>query len=47
LELGANLYFRKPTDLASFMDLGRIIEETLRGGPEFGLTQQAEPQVHY
>lgn len=29
LELGANLYFRKPTDLASFMDLGRIIEETL------------------
>ena len=31
LELGANLYFRKPTDLASFMDLGRIIEETLLG----------------
>jgi CheY-like chemotaxis protein len=30
LELGANLYFRKPTDLASFMDLGRIIEETLK-----------------
>jgi chemotaxis family two-component system response regulator Rcp1 len=29
LELGANLYFRKPTDLPSFMDLGRIIEETL------------------
>jgi CheY-like chemotaxis protein len=29
LELGANLYFRKPTDLASFMDLGRIVEETL------------------
>jgi CheY-like chemotaxis protein len=29
MELGANLYFRKPTDLASFMDLGRIIEETL------------------
>jgi chemotaxis family two-component system response regulator Rcp1 len=29
LDLGANLYFRKPTDLASFMDLGRIIEETL------------------
>jgi CheY-like chemotaxis protein len=39
LELGANLYFRKPTDLASFMDLGRIIEETLRGVPEFGPTQ--------
>jgi two-component system, chemotaxis family, response regulator Rcp1 len=30
MELGANLYFRKPTDLASFMDLGRIIEETLK-----------------
>lgn len=30
LELGANLYFRKPTDLKSFMDLGRIIEETLK-----------------
>jgi CheY-like chemotaxis protein len=29
MDLGANLYFRKPTDLASFMDLGRIIEETL------------------
>jgi CheY-like chemotaxis protein len=29
LELGANLYFRKPTDLPTFMDLGRIIEETL------------------
>ena len=33
LELGANLYFRKPTDLASFMDLGRIIEETLETKP--------------
>ena len=30
LELGANLYFRKPTDLGSFMDLGRIIDETLK-----------------
>jgi CheY-like chemotaxis protein len=30
LELGADLYFRKPTDLASFMDLGRIVEETLK-----------------
>ena len=29
MDLGANLYFRKPTDLASFMDLGRIIEETI------------------
>jgi two-component system, chemotaxis family, response regulator Rcp1 len=40
LELGANLYFRKPTDLASFMDLGRIIEETLStasgSGPAHG-----------
>jgi DNA-binding response OmpR family regulator len=33
LELGANLYFRKPTDLASFMDLGRIIEELLKTNP--------------
>jgi CheY-like chemotaxis protein len=33
LDLGANLYFRKPTDLASFMDLGRIIEETLEHPP--------------
>jgi two-component system response regulator len=33
LELGANLYFRKPTDLASFMDLGRIVEETLKTVP--------------
>jgi DNA-binding response OmpR family regulator len=29
MDLGANLYFRKPTDLASFMELGRVIEETL------------------
>jgi len=36
LELGANLYFRKPTDLASFMDLGRIVEETLQGATEPG-----------
>jgi DNA-binding response OmpR family regulator len=34
MELGANLYFRKPTDLASFMDLGRIVEETLGSGPQ-------------
>jgi chemotaxis family two-component system response regulator Rcp1 len=45
LELGANLYFRKPTDLASFMDLGRIIEETLRGVPEFGPSPSTEPHV--
>ena len=28
LELGADRYFCKPTDLRSFMDLGRVIEET-------------------
>jgi len=33
MDLGANLYFRKPTDLASFMELGRIIEETLKAVP--------------
>lgn len=33
LELGANLYFRKPTDLKSFMDLGRIVDETLKSVP--------------
>jgi chemotaxis family two-component system response regulator Rcp1 len=41
LDLGANLYFRKPTDLASFMDLGRIIEETLQEAPAFKI----EPHV--
>jgi chemotaxis family two-component system response regulator Rcp1 len=30
LSLGANLYFRKPTDLTSFMKLGQIIEETVQ-----------------
>ncbi len=45
LELGANLYFRKPTDLASFMDLGRIIEETLEGTPVFGPSKGAEPRA--
>jgi chemotaxis family two-component system response regulator Rcp1 len=44
LELGANRYFRKPTDLASFMDLGRIIEETLQVAPGFRLESEAEPQ---
>lgn len=44
LELGANLYFRKPTDLASFMDLGRIVEETLRETPESGSTERTEPR---
>jgi CheY-like chemotaxis protein len=30
LGLGANLYFRKPTDLNSFMKLGQVVQETLR-----------------
>jgi chemotaxis family two-component system response regulator Rcp1 len=30
LGLGATLYFRKPTDLASFMRLGAVIQQTLR-----------------
>jgi CheY-like chemotaxis protein len=34
MDLGANLYFRKPTDLASFMDLGRIVEEALGSGEQ-------------
>jgi chemotaxis family two-component system response regulator Rcp1 len=29
LALGADLYFRKPTDLDSFMQLGQVVEETL------------------
>jgi CheY-like chemotaxis protein len=33
LDLGANIYFRKPTDLASFMDLGRIIADLLKIAP--------------
>jgi CheY-like chemotaxis protein len=44
LELGANLYFRKPTDLASFMDLGRIVEETLQNAPESGSSEKTEPR---
>jgi CheY-like chemotaxis protein len=28
IRLGASLYFRKPTDLASFMMLGQVIRET-------------------
>ena len=44
LELGANLYFRKPTDLASFMDLGRIIEETLQNSPGSASSRKVEPQ---
>jgi chemotaxis family two-component system response regulator Rcp1 len=30
LALGANVYFRKPTDLQSFMYLGEVIERLLR-----------------
>jgi two-component system, chemotaxis family, response regulator Rcp1 len=30
MELGANLYFRKPTDLQSFMHLGEVVERILR-----------------
>lgn len=29
LSLGADLYFRKPTDLRAFMQLGDVIQETL------------------
>ncbi|MBY0503756.1 MAG: response regulator [Bryobacteraceae bacterium] len=32
LELGADRYFCKPTDLAAFMELGRIIQDTVREG---------------
>jgi chemotaxis family two-component system response regulator Rcp1 len=45
LELGANLYFRKPTDLASFMDLGRIIEETLQGAGGPDSDRPSEPKA--
>jgi DNA-binding response OmpR family regulator len=33
MELGANLYFRKPTDLDAFMQLGRIVAELLHIEP--------------
>lgn len=46
LELGANLYFRKPTDLASFMDLGRIIEEALKSAPEGSLVNGNGTSAH-
>lgn len=32
LELGADRYFCKPTDLTAFMGLGRIIQETILEG---------------
>lgn len=41
IELGANLYFRKPTDLASFMELGRVVEEAL--GSESQLSEPHAP----
>jgi CheY-like chemotaxis protein len=31
MSLGANTYFRKPTDLRSFMQLGQVIEDALAG----------------
>lgn len=30
LALGANLYFRKPTDLQSFMHLGEVVQRILQ-----------------
>lgn len=29
--LGANVYFQKPDDLSSFMHLGQVVEDALRG----------------
>ena len=34
LRLGASIYFRKPTDLTSFMMLGRVIQETAQKARE-------------
>jgi chemotaxis family two-component system response regulator Rcp1 len=31
MSLGANAYFRKPTDLRAFMQLGQVIEDALTG----------------
>jgi CheY-like chemotaxis protein len=31
MSLGANAYFRKPTDLNSFMQLGQVVEDALTG----------------
>jgi len=33
LALGANAYFRKPTDLQSFMHLGEVVEKVLQHRP--------------
>jgi CheY-like chemotaxis protein len=33
MALGANLYFRKPTDLAEFMQLGEVVEKILQDRP--------------
>ena len=32
IELGANLYFRKPTDLRSFMEVGRLVKDVMGVG---------------
>lgn len=37
MSLGANSYFRKPTDLRSFMQLGQVIEDALAGHSGGGL----------
>jgi chemotaxis family two-component system response regulator Rcp1 len=29
IELGANLYFRKPTDLRSFMEVGQLVKDVM------------------
>lgn len=31
IELGANLYFRKPTDLLSFMEVGQLVKDVIAG----------------
>jgi CheY-like chemotaxis protein len=33
IALGANLYFRKPTDLPEFMQLGEVVEKLLQARP--------------
>jgi DNA-binding response OmpR family regulator len=30
-ELGASLYFRKPADLNSFMEIGKLVRDVLSG----------------
>lgn len=31
IELGANLYFRKPTDLHLFMEVGQLVKDVMQG----------------